>query len=781
LALLPLHLAWPQPPPPQRYSALWHKGQSAAGRGVAVEIAKSVLTVPLLRLNRIFMMMRMTCKSGLLATVALSAWSAAGLALAQSPVANANAETGVAINAPIVVIGERDDLREIPGSGTIIDDEDLERSRVFTVNEALRQVPGLTVRDEEGLGLRPNIGIRGLNPTRSTEVVLLEDGLPLTYGLYGDNASYSHPPLRRFSRIEVLKGASQIRFGPHTVGGVVNYITPRAPEELSGRGTLAGGSEGYREVDLSIGGPLLGFRVLAHGNITAFDGVRENHGFEFSDFYMKAERELGPGQELILRAGLYEEDSQVSYSGLTTSEYSTNPRGNPFLNDSFVTERVTASATHIWEISEQWELVTSGYTIWFDRDWWRQSSNSGQRPADASDPTCGGIANLNTTCGNEGRLREYNVYGLESRLSWAGALFGVDTDLEFGARYQSERQNRLQLNGDTPNARAAGTSVNAGVRENNLRYADAWSGFVAANFDFGALTLNPGVRIESIEYERHNRLTGARGQTDLTEVIPGLGFTYAVSDSLSVYGGVYRGFSPPGVADIVTDAGGSVDLDPEESVNYELGIRGDLRPGLYLDAAYFVMDFENQIVPASVAGGVGATLTSAGATRHEGLEFSLNGSLQDMQLMDANDVYFRTALTWLAEASYEGRRFSNVSGFGSTLVTGNRLPYAPEWQFTGAVGYAWGNELTAQVEYVYVGEQFADDLNTVAPVANGQRGLIEDQQTWNASLNYTPGGGDITLYATVKNIADETFIVDRSRGILPNAPRLIQVGVSARF
>ena len=729
----------------------------------------------------------MTCKSAVtpsqipLLALALIGWTLPGLATAQTTAIALEDEAAIAAASPIVVIGERDRLQDIPGSGAIIDEEELERSRVFTVNEALRQVPGLVVRDEEGLGLRPNIGIRGLNPTRSTEVILLEDGLPLTYGLYGDNSTYSHPPLRRFSRIEVLKGASQIRFGPHTVGGVVNYITPAAPETFGGRATLAGGSEGYREADVSLGGPLAGFRWLAHGNLTAFDGVRENQGFEFSDFYLKAERDIAPGQLLILRAGLYEEDSQVGYSGLIEAEYAANPRAYPFQNDSFVTERFTASASHVWEISPSLELVTSAYTIWFDRDWWRQSSNSGQRPADSSDPLCGGMANVNTTCGNEGRLREYNVYGLESRLFWDGALLGAEAEIEIGARYQNERQNRLQINGDTPNARTPGTSVNAGVRENNLRYVDAWSGFVTATFDYGRFAISPGVRVEAIDYERVNRLTNARGETDLTEVIPGLGFTFAATDDLSVYGGVYRGFSPPGVADIVTDAGGSVDLDPEESVNWELGLRGELRPGLRLDTALFVMDFENQIVPASVAGGVGAALTSAGSTRHRGLELSVNGSLQDMGLMDANDIYFRTALTWLEDATYQGRRFSSVSGFGSTLVTGNRLPYAPEWQFTGAVGYAWGEALTAQVEYVFVDEQFADDLNTIAPTANGQRGLIPAQHTWNASVNYTPAESPFTLYATVKNIADETYIVDRVRGILPSAPRLVQVGVSARF
>ncbi len=71
-------------------------------------------------------------------------------------------------------------------------------------------------RDEEGFGLRPNIGIRGLNPTRSSKLLLLEDGIPLAYAPYGDNASYYHPPVNRFERIEVLKGSSQILFGPQT-------------------------------------------------------------------------------------------------------------------------------------------------------------------------------------------------------------------------------------------------------------------------------------------------------------------------------------------------------------------------------------------------------------------------------------------------------------------------------------------------------------------------------------------------------------------------------------
>src|SRR5688572_12081357 len=131
-------------------------------------------------------------------------------------------------------------VERTPGSVDIIDNNTLESSRVLSSSEALRKVAGLNVRDEEGFGLRPNIGIRGLNPTRSTKVLLLEDGLPLTYAPYGDNASYYHPPIDRFESVEIVKGSGQILYGPTTVGGVINYVTPAPPISPSGFLTLVG-------------------------------------------------------------------------------------------------------------------------------------------------------------------------------------------------------------------------------------------------------------------------------------------------------------------------------------------------------------------------------------------------------------------------------------------------------------------------------------------------------------------------------------------------------------
>jgi Fe(3+) dicitrate transport protein len=141
-------------------------------------------------------------------------------------------------------------------------------------------------------------------------------------------------------------------------------------------------------------------------------------------------------------------------------------------------------------------------------------------------------------------------------------------------------------------------------------------------------------------------------------------------------------------------------------------------------------------------------------------------------------VYVRLAYTYLPGAEFTGPRFSAISGFGGVSVSGNRLPYAPEQMAVVGVGYAHA-AFDARLEAVRTSDQFTDDLNTVAPTADGQRGLMSGQTLWNAAVNYTVRR--TTLFLTLKNLFDELFIVDRTRGVLPGSPRLVQAGVRLGF
>jgi Fe(3+) dicitrate transport protein len=343
-------------------------------------------------------------------------------------------------------------------------------------------------------------------------------------------------------------------------------------------------------------------------------------------------------------------------------------------------------------------------------------------------------------------------------------------------RVHFERQDRRQENGDSPQARS-GVLV-----ESNLRHNDAYSTFLQNRFLIRGWTITPGVRLEHIRFERTNRLgpdgTRLTGDTDLTQLVPGIGVSHTQGERITWFGGIHRGFAPPRTEDVVTNLGGVVDLDPELSWNYELGVRSTIRSGLQLDATLFRMDYENQIVPATLAGGVGATLTNGGETLHQGLE--LTGRVDSAPLLRSmHNVYFRVGYTYLPTAKFTGVRLSGVSGFGTVNISGNRIPYAPEQLMTFGVGYANPLGVDVHLEAVHTSDQFGDDLNTVTPTPDGQRGLIPGATSWNAAVNYRLTRA--TLFVTVKNVLDDLFIVDRSRGILPGSPRLVQAGVKVGF
>jgi Fe(3+) dicitrate transport protein len=516
------------------------------------------------------------------------------------------------------LVGSEEMLRRIPGSVDVLPSDVLEASHVFTTGEALRKVPGVLVRDEEGLGLRPNIGIRGLNPTRSTKALLLEDGVPTTYAPYGDNATYYHPPIERFEAIEVVKGSGQIAYGPVTVGGVVNYITPDPPARRSTAVTIEGGNRDFLSGHVDFGGTWGGTGLLLDAMRKQSDGARENQRSELNDISVKWLQQLSPRQNLSVKANYYGEGTQITYSGLRDDEYRANPRQNSFANDDFNGDRGGFSAP----------IEPSSATI---------------SPSPRPDiPRCsiatGGVSPATPASGptmpptqraaawptehdlwERGACRRYYLLGVEPRVRISYRAFGIGQETDAGLRFHVEDQDRRQENGATPTARS-GVLV-----EDNHRTANAVSSFLQHRLLMDRWTVTPGAQSRADRVRPHQpsgkRGAGVSGETSLTEIILGLGVAYAATPQATVFAGLHRGFAPPRVEDVINNnTGGVVELDPERSWNAEIGLRAQVAQGLRVDGAFFQMDYENQIVPASLAGGVGATPTNGGETLHRGVE-----------------------------------------------------------------------------------------------------------------------------------------------------------------
>ena len=186
----------------------------------------------------------------------------------------------------------------------------------------------------------------------------------------------------------------------------------------------------------------------------------------------------------------------------------------------------------------------------------------------------------------------------------------------------------------------------------------------------------------------------------------------------------------------------------------------------------------DQIIPASVAAGSGATLTSAGESLHAGAELLLRLSSRGL-FGSADDYYLRASYTRLEDAQFREERFSSIAP--AARVTGNRLPYAPEDLLSLSLGAELRNGVGLQLELIHNGSMFTDDLNTVAITANGQRGQIPGHTIWNLTAQYELAPRGLTLFATAKNLTDRLYIADLSRGLIPGSPRLLQAGFELRF
>lgn len=708
--------------------------------------------------------------------------------------------------APIEIIGQSLlEHKKLTGTMTKLEPETVNLINPVGTQELLEIIPGINGYADDGFGnSRLSIGIRGLNPRRSARVLLLEDGVPIQPAVYIYPNAYYNPPADRIDAVEVIKGSGAIRYGPQTMGGVINYTTrkPSSIQGLSHQITLGnnGYYSGFSEIR-GIGNPdilVSDVQLLyKHG-----DGFRENNTFDQVNGTMKTLFQLSEEKTLYLKLNGNYENSNATYTGLTEYSFRTNSNFNPKNDDNFKVIRTSLDLIYTNKISNNIVSNSTFYSSIFDRRWWREddifvrpsSFDTGKLIAVPYFQT-GDLVRTGNGKSNFGILRTFYVGGVEQNYSWKHGIGSNSANVDIGGRLHWERFIDDRKVGNAPDARDGvyytgiqdSTENPVKILGQSHHYeTTALALYAEEHIEFQNLTLTTGVRYELFKQDRVDRLRGSVLADKVSSVLlPGIGLNYEVGQ-INLFGGIHRGYTAPSSGALkITNFGqnvesGGLDLEPEKSWNMELGVRSWI-PGIILETSTFLIQIEDL-----VAAGRGTAFKNLGKVNLSGLEFAMKLDISELSsiLPDFNFTY-----TYLQTEIIDGIiKSATIAGNVDVDINGNELPYAPKHTFTIGVSKHLWDSIRLRTDVRFVDEVFTDFENLRQTFNRGDTGPIPSYSIVNASIDYKISQ-QWQLFFTVKNLLDQVYIGSRlhsnagqpeanlSSGILIGPRRQILFGI----
>ncbi|MCF6350793.1 MAG: TonB-dependent receptor [Flavobacteriaceae bacterium] len=711
----------------------------------------------------------------------------------------------------VTITGGRVGIKSIPGSVHYISPKELQKFGYTDINRTLNTVPGVNIQEEDGFGLFPSIGLRGTGVERNTKITVMEDGVLMAPAPYTAPAAYYFPTMGRLQGIEIIKGSSQIQYGPYTTGGAINLISTQIPNEFSGKISVFGGSFGTKNLHAVIGNSHKNFSYMIETFQSSSDGFKEldgvggrgfdaDIGFNKQDYLAKfsvhTDEEAIIQQSLTFKIGSAIGDINETYLGLTQEDFNDNPirRYAGSQVDNIKTSQNQFSLGHNIRFSEQFNITTTAYRTTFARNWYkldrvrsngttRKISKILDKPIDYSD-VYAIVTGANTdTAFDEALLvkannRTYYSQGLQTKLKFNFKTENFKHKVELGLRIHEDQIDRFQWFDEYAMDNTVMQLTNAGIHgteSNRVETANAIATYLHYKLKIGKFTTTSGVRYENITQKRidygnadPNRigLDISKRENTVTVFIPGIGFDYRFNKFVSIFAGIHKGFAPPGSKD---------ELEPEESINYELGTRYS-KNGLSGQAVLFFNDYTNLLgADLEASGGDGTNEQfNGGAVQTKGLEFNVTYDL----LFYKEESPFNLPLTLVytyTNATFLNSFDSSFGGWGEVLA-GDEFPYLANHQFTVNLS------LEHHKFNLNLSGNYRDEMRT----APGQGEINFDEKTdayfvIDMSANYNLHK-NLSFFANTTNLTNQQYIVARRpAGLRPNMPRAFNIGLKARF
>lgn len=711
----------------------------------------------------------------------------------------------------VTIIGEK--VKTLPGSGQVIGKKELSQLNQPDVNKVLATVPGINIREEEGFGLRPNIGLRGTPVNRSARITLMEDGILMAPAPYSDPSAYYFPTFPRMEGVEILKGSSQIKYGPYTIGGAVNLLSTSIPDTFKGFAQLSYGSFGTNQQRIWVGDSRKNFDYVFEVNRWASNGFKKldnggNTGFDRRDVMGKLRWHTDTNaklpQAVTLKFVNVTENSNEAYLGLTYEDFKTSykRRYAATQKDNMDLTHTHISLNHFMAPSKNISINTTAYYARTYRDWARVNRIGGKSLGNIiSDPAANATAYRIMTGQQDGDVeyqgapRTFTVKGIQTNFSYRFQTGQVKQKLEAGIRYHEDKSDRFATGSTYAMTNGTMVLTDAGIKgnaQNQVRSASSVAAYLQYELNYKGLTLTPGIRYEYIKLDlsnygnADNARTGADLKTaknDLSVVIPGVGINYAVNQQMSFFGGVHKGFSPPGTPTTSSAEQAKV----ETAVNYELGYRFD-KSNINAQVVFFLNDYNNILGSDNVsAGGLGTgDMFNAGKASIQGIEISARYDLL-AGTRNASGLKLPLDIAYTYTSAKFRETFKNGGGdWGSGTINKNDvIPFIAPHLLTTSIGLE-NEKFNATLISRFVGKTRTKpgQDNTITPgkdVAYNDVNAIGNYWVFDVSGNYR-FHKNFSVFTTINNIFNNQYIVaNLPVGYRPGLPFSFSIGLKVNI
>ncbi|GAB3887780.1 TonB-dependent receptor [Spirosoma agri] len=624
-----------------------------------------------------------------------------------------------------------------------------------TPRQVFARIPGVFVYDMDGTGNQVNISTRGLDPHRSWENNIRQNGVITNSDMYGYPASHYSAPMESIERVEFVRGTASLQYGAQ-FGGMLNYVTKRADSTRKFGFETANsvGSYGLLSTYNAISGRVGKWTYYAYYYRRHSDGYRQNSesnaNAQLGRLHYQASQRLGITAELGRSTYTYQIPGP-----LTDAMFAQDPRQSTRSRNYFNPDIYVPSLKLDWQFSDRTRMLWTTSAVLGAR-------NSVQLDAFATVPDT-----ISRVTGQY-RARQvdvdnFNSYTTEIRLLHQYKLGSINATAAAGVQLMSTDLHRRQLGVGTTGSDFDLTLTSPFRRDLHFRTKNI-AAFAESQFHLtDRLTVSPGVRIENGTTEMRGIITYYAPENLPTNIshkfaLLGVNASYQASEAVKLYGGWAQAYRPVVFKDIIpTSVYERIDKNLKDAYGYnaELGVEARWQ-GVHVNVTAFDLLYRNRLGTLLLTNPDASSYifrTNIGDSRSTGVE-----ALIETQIL-RTDKFLVSGFT---STAYNNARYLNgnvAAGTENRTVKGNQVESAPRWTTRNGLTARYGTA-SMTVQYSYVSETFSDALNTTVASANGAvgpvpaYGLLDLNGTWRI-------GRQLTLRGSINNLLNRQYFTKR--------------------